>query len=41
MTKKQVEAHHRNRLLSGGPDKMWRIDDLRSSTGGIDASIAL
>ena len=40
MTKKQIEVQHRNHLLAGGPDKMWRIDDLRSSTGGIDASTA-
>ena len=35
MTKKQFEVQHRNHLLAGGPDKMWRIEDLRSSTGGI------
>jgi len=40
MAKKQFEIHHINHLLAGGPDKMWRIDDLTSSTEGIYASTA-
>jgi len=34
MTKKQIEAQHRNQLVAHGPGKMWRIDDLRPSKKG-------
>ena len=36
MTKKQVEVQHRNHLLAGGPDKIWRIGDLKHLTEGSD-----
>jgi sulfate adenylyltransferase subunit 2 len=39
MAKKQVEIQHRNHLLAGGPNKMWRIGDLRLSLGGTDEAI--
>jgi sulfate adenylyltransferase subunit 2 len=39
MTIKQVKAQHRNDLLADGPDKMWCIEDLRSSIGVTDTGI--
>ena len=36
MTKKKFEVQHRNHLLAGGPNKMWRIGDLMSSVQGMD-----
>ena len=38
MTKEQFEVQHINHLLDGGPGKMWRINDLRISTRGLDES---
>jgi len=40
MTKKEVEILYRNHLLASGPDKMWRIDDLRLSKGSLNKSVA-
>ena len=36
MAKKQFEVQHRNHLLAGGSDKMWRIEDIRLSLEGTD-----
>ena len=40
MTKKQIRAQHRNHLLADGPDKIWRIEDLRLSLLKTDGASA-
>jgi len=36
MGKKQTEVQHINHLIADGPDKIWRIEDLRLSTRNLD-----